>query len=279
VVSTLSAIAVNEATGQAHAVLAWAAVVALTGLTVVLPLLRHKEEHTSPPEPFDPLPVQSVSHSVVFGNITQNFSKSAGRFVAGALLLVVAMVAAVLVIVISPRATAARAQAQSPQQVVAPPTVPAAAEDIQMHNVWASSSDNTWLPLAHGAWVMTDFAVTLPYIRSVEVAAASSAPVTLQLRILDDKGNEIDSGEAPINDYRVKYVFAGAVDVHKYLGKRLYLQLVNITDFAVRAYLTRNDRDPTSTVAMSCGRGMFASCPPNLPGDLDALVVGRKTAW
>jgi hypothetical protein len=148
--------------------------------------------------------------------------------------------------------------------------------EIRMHEVWASSAENTWHRVRTGRWVMTDFPVTQPYLRSVEVAAADVDEV--QLIVYDEHGQEIAAGEAPIVDYRAKYIFEKPVDIHDYIGKRLFLQARNISRTPMRVYFTKNDRDRSVTSYLWCPAPKATDCPNPRAEDLSVLIIGWSRA-
>lgn len=152
--------------------------------------------------------------------------------------------------------------------------------DIRMHEVWASSAENVARLLKQGEWAMTDFPATAPYLRSVEVAVGPSAEPNdidrVLLIVYDEHQQEIASGEADIQGYRAKFVFEKPVDIHDYLGKRLFLQVRNIYTNSRRVYLTNYDKDRSVTSYISCGAPKAVSCPNPQAQDLSTLVVGRS---
>lgn len=159
--------------------------------------------------------------------------------------------------------------------------------DIAMHLVWPSSQANVRHAVPEREWVMTNFKVTLPYVRSVEVAAMYDADVVssgaatdnVLLRVLDEHGTEIAQGEAPIVNYRAKVTFLHAVDVRDYLDQHLYLQVLNISGGPIRVYMSNHDMNRSVTSYVSCGVDPPVRCPNPIAQDLSALVSGRNDPW
>jgi hypothetical protein len=100
-----------------------------------------------------------------------------------------------------------------------PPAVPI---DVRMHEIWPSSSENMAVRLEYKQWIATDFLVSQPYLRSVEVAAAKSSGGLVLLQVYDSDNNEIVGQEIAVSEYRAKVVFDAPVSVRKYLGRRLF---------------------------------------------------------
>ena len=159
---------------------------------------------------------------------------------------------------------------ERPVSTTSPPAGPPA--DIRMHEVWASSAENTWHRFSLGQWAMTDFPVTQPYLRSVEVAVADVPEV--QLIVYDEHHQELAAGEAPVVDYRAKYIFEKPVDIHDYVGKHLFLQVRNISSTRMRVYFTKFDRDRSVTSYLWCRAPRATNCPNPEPQDLSALIIG-----
>jgi hypothetical protein len=154
---------------------------------------------------------------------------------------------------------------------------PDATKDIHEHEIWPSSQENISVPLTKkGDWVMTDFRVSLPYLRSVEVAAGAEGSRIL-LSVYDAHMQEIKAGEKVISGYRGKVIFDPVVDVSSYVGERLYLKVTKIYDDPIHVYFSRNDADPGITSYRRCG-GKPLECPNDAAHDLSVLIIGRKSA-
>ncbi|MHA6781905.1 hypothetical protein ACVGOW_13060 [Pseudonocardia saturnea] len=233
---------------------------------------------------------QSVSHSHVGRDVNQigyagnvHIGLPAFWLVVAVIAVATLTVAAVLVIVLPAEKQASPTQPGAPMSAPAQVVDPQA--DITEHDIWASSEANVWVGIEPGQWAMTSFRVDLPYIRSIEVAAAPNAlpgaadSERVLLRVLDDHGNEIDQGEALISEFRAKVVFSHSVDVQAYLGRHLYLQMQNLTDEPVRAYFTPDDRDRSVTSYLPCGAEIPTLCPNAVAQDLSALVISRRNPW
>ena len=196
----------------------------------------------------------------------------------------VAMLAVVLLVVSTRPPPAGPAPASG---TVGPPP----GTDITIHEVWASSAANVRHELSpakpgkQAGWAMTDFLVTVPFIRSVEAAVGPNAPGSTDetqkvlFRVLDEHGEETAQGAAGIVDYRAKYVFSNPVNVREYLGKRLFLEVRNISSAPMRVYLTPHDQDRSVTSYLPCGAAKPTLCPNPEPRDLSVLVIGRHDPW
>jgi hypothetical protein len=214
-------------------------------------------------------PYQSVHSSVVFGNVNQTMN-GRPRWLLIAL-VVIAILAVIILILVSlfyddhNRKTTSSATIRPNQ-------------DIRMQEVWASSSENVHKELRDRQWAATDFPVTQPFLRSVEVAAGPPGVKKVQLIVYDPQMQEVASCENPINaDWRVKCIFDDPIDIHFYLGQHLYLLVKNIVRQPIRTYLTKNDRDRSVTSYLSCGQPKLIECPNPHPQDLDVLIFGRAT--
>ncbi|WP_030441944.1 hypothetical protein [Actinoplanes subtropicus] len=96
---------------------------------------------------------------------------------------------------------------------------------------------------------MTDFPVKLPYLRSVEVAAAPEN-ARVVLNVYDANQNLVASGEAPIVNWRAKVIFDPPRDVSRFVDSRRYLSADNIFGQHVRVSFTNNSG---KTVAFRSG--------------------------
>ena len=79
-----------------------------------------------------------------------------------------------------------------------------------------------------------------------------------------------------MNGYRAKTVFEYPLDVGRYRGQHLFLELRNITRQPVTVYLTQTDADPAVSAAKPCGRTL---CATAVGLDLSAMVIGRDAPW
>jgi hypothetical protein len=188
---------------------------------------------------------------------------------------------------------AARAPAREPTKDPTARVTPSVANptgDVRMHELWASSAENLSLTLVRRtpsqtrtgnppSWAMTDFTVTQPYLRSIEVAAAADRPGRLQLLVYNEHSEEVASGEADIDmtTSRAKVTFEKSRDISPYLGKRLFLMARNIFTQPVRVYFSKSDLDRSVTSYVDCGAHVtsYTACPNPYPRDLSTLVVGR----
>lgn len=282
IVSSALSVMINIATGPETTWWVWACVVGLTAATCLLAIQRQKTttSRSAPNSLKDTTDriTQSVSHTTAqriyqIGSVNGNIKIAYPVWTVGAVFLI-----GVLII------TAAM-MTRIPANPKPLPPPPSGTDDIAMLDIWPSSKANTSVDIPEGKWVMTDFPVRLPYIRSIQVAAApagwggDSHGKKVLLRILDAHGKEIDSGEGPIVDYRATYTFSHPVYVHPYLGQHLYLQMMNIAEEKVRAFFSQDDRDPSITSYVPCAESNPVLCPNPLARDLSARVVGRTGTW
>jgi hypothetical protein len=154
---------------------------------------------------------------------------------------------------------------------------PADTQDRPEQEVWASRDNNVSVPLpAHKGWAMTDFPVKLPYLRSVEVAAAPENGRVV-LNVYDANQNLVASGEAPIVNWRAKVTFDPPRDVSRFGGARLYLSVDNIFGQDVRVYFSKDDEAPGYTSYLPCARPRRLDCPNQDDRDLMVLIIGRRS--
>ncbi|WP_127503968.1 hypothetical protein [Actinoplanes solisilvae] len=158
------------------------------------------------------------------------------------------------------------------------PTAPDPAADVYMHEIMSSSLENTTVRLGPGGWAMTEFRVTRPYLRSIEVAAGSNGEKIL-LIVYDENAQEIASGEPIISGYRAKHIFRQPKDISAYVGSRLYLMAANLPEREARVYFTKHDADPGINSYLRCPRPRPLDCLNPRKQDLNALVVGREAPW
>lgn len=281
IISSALSVMINIATGPDATWWVWVCVVGLTVVTWLLAVRMQTATARSVPHPQNDAPghiMQSVSHTTARSIYQIGSVNGSIRINHPAWAVVVVICALGTLVIIAFMVTL---NSQVPMPSASPP--PDA--DIAMLDIWPSSQANISVDISKQEWAMTDFPVTLPYIRSIEVAAApagwggSSHGKNVLLRILDAHGKEIDSGEAPIIDYRVKYVFSHPVDVRPYLGQHLYLQMMNITDEKIRTFFSLDDRDPSITSYVPCAAANPVLCPNPFARDLGARVVGRTGMW
>jgi hypothetical protein len=164
----------------------------------------------------------------------------------------------------------------TPPSLSATPS-PSDTQDRPEQEVSASREDNISVPLpAHKGWAMTDFPVKLPYLRSVEVAAAPQN-ARIVLNVYDANQNVVASGEASIANWRAKVVFDPPRDVSRFVGSRLYLSADNIFDQDTRVYFTKDDEAPGYTSYLPCARPRRLDCPNPYDRDLMVLIMGRRS--
>jgi hypothetical protein len=171
----------------------------------------------------------------------------------------------------APALPTAATPAPAPSTSAAPVADPH--RDQYEHEIWPSSLDNQPVDLPARGWAMTDFRVTLPYLRSIEVAAGPDGKKVL-VGVYHAHGDEIASGEAVISGFRAKVIFERVKDVSAEVGGRLYLRIDNLYPGPARVYFTRNDVDAGITSYLPCGRPAV-QCPNPAGRDLVALIVGR----
>jgi hypothetical protein len=174
-----------------------------------------------------------------------------------------------------PSGSGARASAPTSAAPIAPSSDDT---DIYLHEIMPSSTENLSVRLGKGDWAMTQFRVTQPYLRSVEVAAGSNGEKIL-LSVYDEHMREIASGEPVIDGYRAKRTFEHPKDVSDYMGSRLYLRATNLYGGPIRVYFTKYDADGGIESYLSCPRPRPLDCLNPEPQDLNALVVGRRAPW
>jgi hypothetical protein len=151
-------------------------------------------------------------------------------------------------------------------------------KDIYMHEIMSSSTENIRSPLGKRDWAMTDFRVTQPYLRSIEVAAGPNG-ARIGLGVYDEHMQEVVSGETTVTRYRAKFTFEQPKDISKYAGSRLYLRATNIYGNELRVYFTNHDVDSGITSYLRCPNPRPLDCVNPRVQDLNALVVGRKIPW
>jgi hypothetical protein len=274
---TTTAIAINFATGESPGPMVWPAVVGLTVLSMLASLWLYHRAQQNPAAgsgTADPL--------VRIGDTRGDVTVSAIGFVQFGLSpgwVVTLVASAALPALLYGLGREVPEAVAVPPPPAAAPAVPIPGPDVRIHEVWASSAENvTHFLDERGDWAMTDFKVTVPYLRSTEMAAGPNGSKVL-LSVKDEHDQEIAQGEAIITDYRAKVVFDSAVDVTDYVDRRLHFELKNIYGGRVYVYLTKNDRDRTVTSYLSCPSRPAVSCPNPKAQDLSVLIVGRATSW
>lgn len=146
--------------------------------------------------------------------------------------------------------------------------------DVRVHEVWEEGGNAHFHRVAQERWAMTDFVVTEPYVRSMEVNVTGVDKVRLALirRTGPDEWQPVVYDEPSVEEGRAKVIFKNPVDVRSDMGKRLFLQVFNVADRNMRVYFTTHNVNRSVQGYLWCDR-KTASCV-HRGEDLNAMVVG-----
>jgi hypothetical protein len=146
--------------------------------------------------------------------------------------------------------------------------------DVHEHEVWEEGGNAHFHRVARNQWAMTDFLVTQPYIRSVEVNVAGVDKVRLAVirQVGPDAWQPVAYDEPSIEDQRAKIIFKDPLDVRADLHKRLFLQVFNVAQGSMHVYFTTHNVNRSVKSYLWCPRPA-ATCV-HRGEDLNALIVG-----
>jgi hypothetical protein len=156
-------------------------------------------------------------------------------------------------------------------------TPPAPPTDVVMHEVWRGGAEAHPHGVTQGQWAMTQFRVTEPFLRSVEVNVGG--PSTVRLVVYRHTGSnqwtQVVARTVPVQqDGHTKAVFAPAIAVD--VGETLYLQVLNVEQEPLAVYFSDRDDAPSTSSYLWC-QGPAATCVH--PGhDMNAIVYGWARA-
>jgi hypothetical protein len=146
--------------------------------------------------------------------------------------------------------------------------------DTHEHEIREEGANVHFHRVARDRWAMTDFIVTLPYVRSIEVNVTGVDKVRLSLirRTGPDVWQPIAWDEPPVEAGRAKTIFMEPIDVRADIGKKLFLQVFNVSQGEIRVYFTTQNINKNVQSYLGCN-GLAASSL-HRGEDLNALVIG-----
>lgn len=146
--------------------------------------------------------------------------------------------------------------------------------DVRMHEVWEEGANVHTHTLGPEQWAMTEFPVTQPYLRSIEVQVSAAEKVRLvALRRTGPDTWQLVGGDNPtVIDGRAKVIFKQPIDIRADLGGQLYLQALNIERHQIRIFFATRNVAPRVRSYLWCD-GPAITCI-HRGEDLNAIVYG-----